>query len=127
MMPLRFVVLSWMVVAFLFSKSEATAQIPVEIFAGNKKASFDLMFFKFFKNQAGQNSKFLFFSRERALVDYKQTSSSNLPQFGFTEAISYNHPALKGFAPVFVGQVLNRGIFAKTGVQYAHISKILPQ
>lgn len=99
------------------------AQIPVEILAGDKKASFDLMFFKFIKNKAGQNSKFLFFSRERAVVDYKQTATSNLPQFGFTEALSYNHPALKGFAPVLVGQVLNRGTFAKTGVQYAHITK----
>jgi hypothetical protein len=101
----------------------AMAQIPVEILAGDKKASFDLMFFKFFKNKAAQNSKFLFFSRERAVVDYKQTATSNLPQFGFTEALSYNHPALKGFAPVIVGQVLNRGTFAKTGVQYAHITK----
>ena len=121
-MRLRCRMLSWMVLAFLFLKSEARAQIPVEIFAGDEKASFDLLFFKFFKNKAGQNSKFLFFSRERALMDYKQTSGSNLPQFGFTEAISYNHPALKGFAPVVVGQILNRGIFAKTGVQYAHVS-----
>ncbi|MDX1940522.1 MAG: hypothetical protein SFU99_08220 [Saprospiraceae bacterium] len=59
------------------------------------------------------------------MIDYKQTSTSNLPQFGFTEALSYNHPALKGFAPVFVGQVLNRGTFVKTGIQYAHISKTL--
>lgn len=26
---------------------------------------------------------------------------------------------------MLVGQVLNRGVFAKTGIQYAHISKIL--
>ncbi len=100
-----------------------SAQIPVEVFAGDKKASFDLMFFKFFKSKEGQNSNFLFFSRERAVVDYKQTATSNLPQFGFTEALSYNHPALKGFAPVLVGQILNRGTFVKSGVQYAHISK----
>jgi hypothetical protein len=81
------------------------------------------MFFKFFKNNEGQNSKFLFFSRERAVVDYEETSTTNLPQFGFTEAISYNHPKLKGIAPVIVGQVLNRGTFAKAGVQYAHITK----
>lgn len=101
----------------------ALAQIPVEVFGGDKKASFDLMFFKFFKNKEGQNSKLLFFSRERAVIDYKQTSNNNLPQFGFTEAISYNHHALKGFAPVLVAQVLNRGTFAKAGIQYAHISK----
>jgi hypothetical protein len=109
----------------LIGVSIGQAQIPVEIFGGDKKASFDLMFFKFFKNKEGQNSKFLFFSRERAVMDYQQTATSDLPQFGFTEAISYNHPALKGFAPVVVGQVLNRGTFAKTGVQYAHISKTL--
>lgn len=101
------------------------AQIPVEIFVGDKKASFDLMFFKFFNNKKSQNSKLLFFSRERAVIDYQQTTTTNLPQFGFTEAISYNHPALKGFAPVVVGQVLNRGTFAKAGIQYAHISKTL--
>jgi hypothetical protein len=111
------------VILSVFWAQIVPAQIPVEIFGGDKKASFDLMFFKFFKNKAGQNSKFLFFSRERAVVDYKQTSTTNLPQFGFTEAISYNHRALKGFAPVMVGQILNRGTFAKTGVQYAHISK----
>lgn len=104
---------------------DVSAQIPVEIFGGDKKTSFDLMFFKFFKNKEGKNSKFLFFSRERAVIDYKQTPTSNLPQFGFTEALSFNHAALKGFAPVLVGQVLNRGVFAKTGIQYAHISKIL--
>lgn len=104
---------------------DMSAQIPIEIFGGDKKASFDLLFFKFFKNEEGQNGKFLFFSRERAVIDYKQTTTTNLPQFGFTEAISYNHPALKGFAPVLVGQILNRGAFAKTGVQYAHISKNL--
>lgn len=125
-MTLRLFFQRWMVVALLFLwKSGATAQIPVEIFAGDKKTSFDLMFFKFFKNKTGQNSRFLFFSRERAVVDYQQTSASKLPQFGFTEAISYNHPALKGIAPVVVGQVLNSGAFAKIGVQYAHISKML--
>jgi hypothetical protein len=113
------------IVVLLLWASMAQAQIPVEIFSGDKKLSFDLLFFKYFKNQAGQNSKFLFFSRERAVMDYQQTSSSNLPQFGFTEALSYQHQALKGFAPVLVGQVLNRGTFAKAGLQYAHVSKML--
>lgn len=124
-MARHFKMLVWVGVALFFSKNGATAQIPVEVFGGDKKASFDLMFFKFFKNKEGKNGKFLFFSRERAVVDYKQTATANLPQFGFTEAISYNHPALKGIAPVLVGQVLNRGTFAKTGVQYAHVSKTL--
>ncbi|MDX2134521.1 MAG: hypothetical protein SFV52_07035 [Saprospiraceae bacterium] len=110
--------------AMIFSGG-TVAQIPVELFGGNEKASFDLMFFKFFKNEEGQNSRLLFFSRERAVVDYQQTSDSRLPQFGFTEALSYNHPALKGFAPVVVGQILNAGAFAKTGVQYARVSHTL--
>lgn len=108
--------------ALLFAGSVG-AQIPVEILGGDKKASFDLMFFRFFKNKTGQNSKFLFFSRERAVVDYRQTSTSYLPQFGFTEALSWNHPGLKGVAPVLVGQVLNSGTFAKAGVQYVYLSK----
>ncbi len=106
-----------------FCGQNIAAQIPVEIFAGGEKASFDLMFFKFFKNKDGQNSKFLFFSRERAVVDYRQTQANYLPQFGFTEALSYNHPVLKGLAPVLVGQILNRGTFGKAGIQYAYVSK----
>jgi hypothetical protein len=44
------------------------------------------------------------------------------PQFGFTEAISYYHPKLKGFAPVFIGQVFNAGIYPKAGLQYVHLT-----
>lgn len=113
------------IIVLLLWVSMVQAQIPVEVFGGDKKASFDMMFFKFFKNKEGQNSHFLFFTRERAVVDYKQKATSNLPQFGFTEAFSYNHPSFKGFAPVLVGQVLNRGTFAKTGIQYAHMSATL--
>jgi hypothetical protein len=51
------------------------------------------------------------------------TSTTYLPQFGFTEAISYNHPKLKGFAPVIVGQIFSRGVYPKAGIQYAHIQK----
>lgn len=100
----------------------AIAQIPVEVFAGHKKATVDVMFFKFFKNKAEQPSKFLFFNRNRASIDYAITQTTNLPQFGFTEAISYNHPKLKGFAPVAVVQVLNKGISPKAGIQFAKIT-----
>lgn len=113
---IRYVLLS----ALLAFRYDLPAQIPVEIFGGEKKASFDLMFFKFFKNKEGENSKILFFSRERVVLDY---NPANPPQFGFTEALSYNHPALKGFGPVLVGQALNRGAFAKTGLQYARVTK----
>ena len=109
--------------AMLLLSGIAFAQTPVEVFVGHKKATFDVMFFKFFKNKEGQNSKFLFFNRNRASIDYAMTKTSNLPQFGFTEAISYNHPKLKGFAPVAVVNVLSRGVYPKAGIQFAKIKK----
>jgi hypothetical protein len=109
----------------LLSVVACNAQLPVEIFAGYEKTTFDLMFFKFFKNSSGADSRWLFFNRNRASLDYDQTSTGNLPQFGFTEALSYNHIALKGIAPVLVAQVLNRGAYPKGGVQYALVRKNL--
>lgn len=106
------------IVSFLHFNS-SMAQIPVEVFSGDKKTSFDLMFFKFVKRQE-TNSKFLFFNRNRVSLDYKQTTKAYLPTFGFTEAISYNHLKLKGFAPVIVVQIGNFGIFPKAGIQYFH-------
>jgi len=79
------------------------------------------MFFKYFKNKEKQNSRFLFFNRNRASIDYAMTKTTNLPQFGFTEAISYNHEKLKGFAPVAVISILNRGVYPKIGIQYVKI------
>lgn len=112
-----------LVMAMLLFRGFAFAQIPVEVFAGHKKATVDIMFFKYFKNKDGQNSKFLFFNRNRASIDYAMTETANLPQFGFTEAISYNHEKLKGFAPVIVASILNRGVYPKTGIQFAKINK----
>ena len=109
--------------AMLLFRSIAFAQIPVEVFAGHKRATVDIMFFKYFKNKAGQISKFLFFNRNRASIDYKMSETTNLPQFGFTEAISYNHSKLNGFAPVFVVSILNRGVYPKAGIQFAKIKK----
>jgi len=99
------------------------AQIPVEVFAGTEKATLDIMFFRYFKNSKNEPSRFLFFNRNRLAVDYKMTSSENLPQFGFTEAVSYNHKKLKGFAPVFVFQVFNSGVYPKAGVQYVSLNE----
>lgn len=111
-------------IIILFTISiNAKAQIPVEIFGGHEKTTVDIMFFKYFKNNQGENSRWLFFNRNRASIDYRMTKTTYLPQFGFTEAISYNHEKLKGFAPVVVGQVLSGGVFPKAGIQYAHINK----
>lgn len=103
--------------------SHAKAQIPVEIYGGHEKTTIDIMFFKYFKNSQGENTPWLFFNRNRASIDYRMTETKFLPQFGFTEAISYNHEKLKGFAPVIVAQVLSWGVYPKAGIQYAHISK----
>lgn len=121
-MRLNFKIL-FVAIAMLFSGSIAIAQIPVEVFAGHERSTIDIMFFKFFKNKNKENTPFLFFNRNRASVDYRMTKTTFLPQFGFTEAISYNHKKLKGFAPVLVLQVLNRGVFPKAGIQYAFIKK----
>jgi hypothetical protein len=103
----------------------ARSQVPVELFAGHEKTTFDLQFFRYFKQSDGQNSRWLFFNRNRASIDYGMTSKTNLPQFGFTEALSYNHPVLKGFAPVAVVQVFNTGVFPKAGIQYARVRENL--
>lgn len=97
---------------------ESNAQIPVELFVGHERATTDVMFFHFFQKSEGKASKWLFFNRNRAVFDYRQTANAFLPQFGATEALSWNSPALKGVAPVAVLQWLNRGIYAKTGLQY---------
>ncbi len=111
--------------AMLLLRGMAFSQIPVEAFAGNKKATIDVMFFKYFKNKNQTNSRFLFFNRNRSSIDYKMTSTTNLPQFGFTEAISYNNDKLRGFAPVVVGQIFSSGLYTKTGIQFARIRKEL--
>lgn len=112
------------VVLFLVGfASVLKGQIPVEIFGGHQKTTVDIMFFKFFKNKKRENSHVLFFNRNRASIDYRMTAKAFLPQFGFTEAISYNHPKLKGFAPVLVGQVLSWAVYPKAGVQFVHIKQ----
>lgn len=106
--------------AMLLNWSIANSQIPVEIFAGQERTSFDVMFFKYFKNNQGENTRWLFFNRNRANVDSRMSTKTYLPQFGFTEAVSYNHPNLKGFAPVAVVQVLSWGVYPKAGIQFFH-------
>lgn len=98
---------------------ELSGQIPVELFSGYKRTTVDIMFFRFIPNKERQSSRWLFFNRNRASLDYRMTSNEFLPQFGFTEAVSWNHPRLKGFAPVGNVQLLNTGITPKAGVQYA--------
>jgi hypothetical protein len=109
--------------AILLQCSVAVAQIPVELFVGDKKTTLDIMFFKFIKNKEQQNTNWLFFNRNRASIDYKMTATTDFPVFGFTEVISYNQKKLKGFAPVMVAQISNRGIYPKAGIQFFHKKK----
>lgn len=106
--------------AFLFG-GKAVAQIPVEVLTGHKKSSLDIMFFRYFRGKASESSRFLFFNRNRVSLDHRMTATANLPQFGFTEAFSYNHPEWLGFAPVLVAQVFGSGFYTKAGVQYVRI------
>jgi hypothetical protein len=112
-------------ILLLFMSGKVSAQIPVEIFGGNERSTFDMMYFKYTKKRSGDNSRFLFFNRNRASVDYRMTSSEYLPSFGITGAISYNAPSLKGMAPVIVAQIFNRSVLLKAGVQYAYQKKRL--
>lgn len=98
---------------FIHHCISSSGQIPVELMAGHERSTVDVMFFSFFKDKQGQNSRWLFFNRNRASIDYRMTDNTYLPQFGFTEAISYNHEKLNGFAPVAVGQVLSWGHMLK--------------
>lgn len=101
----------------------AFSQIPAELMTGNKKAALDLMFFRFFRQKDGSNTEFLFFSRNRTSVEYNPSKNSSLPQFGSTNALSWNPEFLKSLAPVFVCQVFSSGIFFKAGMQYAMVRK----
>lgn len=105
------------------------AQLPFEVFGGHQKTTLDLMFFKYFgalrHNPGQEKERWLFFNRNRASVDYRMTHNTFLPQFGFTEAFSYNHQAWRGLAPVALIQVLNTGLYPKAGLQYARIKNHL--
>lgn len=111
----------WVVILLIIMGQLAKAQIPTEIFVGEKRATIDVMFFKYFKNAKEENSRWLFFHRNRASADVQISLTQQAILFGFTEAISYNHSSLKGLAPVAVLSVLNGGLTPKAGVQYVSI------
>ena len=84
----------------------------MEYYAGNERTGVDLMWFKYFKNTKNENTPFLFFSRNRASVDYHNSPTA----FGSTNAISYNFK--NGLGIVAVASFLNNGFTPKIGVQY---------
>jgi hypothetical protein len=84
----------------------------VEVYAGHQRAGIDLMWFKNFEDRQGQRSPFLFFSRTRASVTYKNSPTA----FGATNAVSYNFK--NGVGLVAVGSFLNAGFTPKAGLQF---------
>ncbi len=99
------------------------AQLPIEFFIGHEMSTIDVTFFVYFKNIQSKNSPFLFFNRTRAAIDYRMTDSTNLPQFSFTQAVSYNKKIFRGVAPVAIIHALNKSLFAKLGFQFAYKTK----
>lgn len=98
-------------VAMLFFEGVATAQ-AVETYAGHHRAGVDLLWFKNFKSKTAARTPFLFFSRNRANVDYENSPTA----FGSTNAVSYNFK--NGLGIVAVGSFVNTGFVPKAGVQF---------
>ena len=95
----------------LLMAGNSHGQLPVELLAGNDRTTADMLWFRPFTDSAGKASRFLFFNRSRASVNY-----SNQTAFGTTLAVSYNLRSGIGF--VFAGQFLNQGFYPKAGVQF---------
>lgn len=94
-------------------------KLPVEIFAGHKKATTDLTFFRYIKKHDDKNSPWLFFNRYRASVDYPTKGEDTFkPQFALTFAMSYNPTGWNGLAPVAAFTLTNGGLQPKAGMQY---------
>lgn len=98
-------------IVFLFISNAITAQ-TVEYYAGHQRTGVDIMWFKNVKNKKEERTPFLFFSRNRANVDYNNSPAL----FGSTNAISYNFK--NGIGVVTVASIVNAGFIPKSGVQY---------
>ena len=112
-----------LVLSLIITCPAIAQKIPLEVFAGNDKVSFDLLLFKYLKNKKGENSPWLFINRDRIVMDYRMTSTTFLPQFAITNAFAYTPKSLKGFAPVGGAQIKNSGIIPKVGIFYSRAAK----
>jgi hypothetical protein len=101
----------FLLMAMLLYRGMAMTQMA-EAYAGHQRAGVDIMWFKNFKNKKEERTAFLFFSRNRASVDYKK----NPALFGSTNAVSYNFK--NGLGIVAVGSFLQKGFVLKSGIQY---------
>lgn len=105
----------WLLI-FLVTGLTAAGQLPVEVLVGHERTTADMLWFRPFRDSAGNATRFLFFGRNRASVDY-----NNQTRFGTTLAVSYNLSS--GVGLVLTGQFFNDGFFPKAGIQYYQKSK----
>jgi hypothetical protein len=108
----RLVNIFLLTIALLFIKRSAIAQ-SVEVYAGHKRVGVDVLWFKNFRTKQEERIPVLFFSRNRASVDYNKDSPT---AFGSTNAISYNFK--NGLGIVAVAAFSNTGFTPKMGAQY---------
>ena len=99
----------WVVIVFIIMGQFIEAQIPAEIFVGEKRATIDVMFLSILKYQR-RELPMVVLSPQPGIGRCTYIVAPTVGTFGFTEAISYNAPSLKGLAPVAVLSVLNGGL-----------------
>jgi hypothetical protein len=99
-----------LMIVFLWCSQLSVAQM-VEVYGGNKRAGVDILWFKYFRKADSTRTPWLFFSRNRASVNY-----SNQSLWGSTNAVSYNFK--NGLGIVAVGAFSTNGFVPKAGVQY---------
>ena len=101
----------FVLLAILLFVGLAKAQ-SVEIYAGNRRTGIDIMWFKKIKNAKEKPTAFLFFSRNRASVNYHNAPTV----FASTNAVSYNFK--NGLGVVGVASLLYAGLTPKAGIQF---------
>lgn len=99
------------------------AQIPVELFVGNQRTTIDVLLIKGILDGENTRTPWTFLNRTRASMDHAITETERLPQFGFTQAVSYNHASFGGFAPVVVVLIKNEGVYPKAGIEFVRSTK----
>ena len=105
--------MKYLIVIVLIATNLTILAQSIEFYAGNQRTGVDLMWYKFIQNKNDENTPILFFSRNRASVDY----DNQLGAFGSVNAFSFN--LKNGLGLVSVASFLNSGLRAKIGLQYA--------
>jgi hypothetical protein len=83
-----------------------------EAYAGHQRIGVDILWFNYFKSAKDEKTPILFFSRNRASVDFHGSPGS----FGSTQAVSYNFE--NGLGVVVVASFLHNGFTPKAGIQF---------